>query len=165
MFKFLGYFLQFLRGSELLKFLGYFLHFLWGVQNCWNFCSQQSRSQGRTHMPWQVSRFIFNLRKKSRISHLHNCTANYKCTYKSYLSWLATDNLYILERINVVTTAANKSILAPFSKQTEPLHPPCELGRFGLLPTQKVWLGLPRSCYSSKSQTQELINHTDTHHG
>jgi hypothetical protein len=65
------------------------------------------------------------------------------CTYytSELLPWLATDNLHIFEWLSVVSTAANESILAPLSKQTESFHPPRDLGCFVLLPTPKARLG------------------------
>jgi hypothetical protein len=57
---------------------------------------------------------------------------------------------FMLEQLSIVSTAANESILAPLSKQTEPSHSPHEIGH---LPASHWWLGLaifkfglPRSC-------------------
>ncbi len=47
--------------------------------------------------------------------------------------------LYIIEQLSVGSTAANDSILAPFSKQTESFHSPCGIG---CLRASHQWLGL-----------------------
>ncbi len=71
-------------------------------------CSQQCRSQEQTHMPSRVLRFIFNLQiEKNKVSHSHNHSVT-----------------IILERMGIVSTAANESILAPLSKQTESFYSP-----------------------------------------
>ncbi len=47
---------------------------------------------------------------------------------------------YILERLGFVSTAANESILAPFSKQTESFRSQCDMRLLDCFPCR--WLGL-----------------------
>ncbi len=91
---------------------------------------------------------------------LHNCTVNYN-NYVWKLSHLIDNsNLYIIERLSVVSTSVNEPKLALLSKQTDSFYLPRDMRRLDCCPCPG--LGLPRSCSWSKSQTQ-LINHTDTH--
>ncbi len=94
-------------------------------------CSWQCQSQKQMHLPRRDLCFFFTCRKKYMISYLHNHTVTAITAYESYSSWLTTDNLYILERLRVVSIAANESILAPLSRQTESLHPPHDMSRLG----------------------------------
>jgi hypothetical protein len=113
------------------------------------------------HMPSQVLRFIFNLQEK-KLGKTHICSQlllllpiNQKvCLFTHITS-------YILEQPNVVSNAANESILAPLSKQTESSHSPSETGRLTLM----AWLGyffqswLAQILLLITAPTQTLLNH------
>ncbi len=81
------------------------------------------------HVPKRVLLFIFNLRieKKGIIIY----TANYACyIIKLFFLRSVAGSLYILEQLNVVSTAANESVLASIPKQTDSHMPqPHGLGR------------------------------------
>jgi hypothetical protein len=67
----------------------------------------------------QVSWFNFNLQKENQFQSFTKSYSYYNGhTCKSFFS-TNTNNLYILERLVVVSTATNESILVPLSKQTE----------------------------------------------
>ncbi len=109
----------------------------------------------RTTAYAQMSRrglwFIFNLRiKKQYQSFTYQYSYNNRHTYES-IFLINTDNFYILERLGVVSTVANESILAPLLKQTESSFPPSDMRRLDCFPCQWLGLaifqlGLPRSC-------------------
>jgi hypothetical protein len=119
------------------------------------------------HVPKGVLWFIFNLQKKIRLI-IH--TTNYTSYILRLFVSLISDRIFILYILELVSTAANESILASMPKQTNSYLPqPRDLGCFLRLPTPMnclgyPLLGLPRPCCRSKSQTQALINHTNTHH-
>jgi hypothetical protein len=74
-------------------------------------------------MPRRVLWFIFYLQIKNRVS--HDCYDRYSTNTKLFTHITS----YILEKISVVSTAANESILAPLSKQMESFRSPHEIGR------------------------------------
>jgi hypothetical protein len=93
------------------------------------FCSQRCRCQEQTHMPGRVLLFIFNLREKKFESVILTFTNCYDC-YSLRQVYLHTHIIsHLLEQPSVVSTAANESILAPLSNQTESSHSPHEIGR------------------------------------
>jgi hypothetical protein len=125
-------------------------------------CSWQCRSQEQSHMPKGVLWVIFNLRKNIG---LIICITNYTC-YILWLSFLISNriNLYIVQYLSDPVSSAPQwmSPSLPFSHTRLILIcPPRDLGLTWL---GCPLLGLPRSCCRSKSQTQALKNHTDTHH-
>ncbi len=72
--------------------------------------------------------------------------------------------LYILEQPSIVSTAANESILAPFSKQTESFHSPHEIEHLTTFHADSLaWLA--QILLLIRVSMQTLINHIDTHHG
>jgi hypothetical protein len=60
-------------------------------------------------------------------------------TYQHKVRFFTHFTSYILEQLSVVSTTANESILASFSKQTKSSHSPCEIGH---PTTSHQWLGL-----------------------
>jgi hypothetical protein len=91
-------------------------------------------------MPRGVLCFIFNLRIKENgsITQIHwwllwSFLLNHEICFFTHIT------SYILAQLSVVSTTANESILAPFSKQTESSHSPREIGR---PTTSHWWLGL-----------------------
>jgi hypothetical protein len=97
---------------------------------------------------------IFNLRRKKNIlfSHSHNHMSLQSLhTMFIFLLTVQTAFAYIPEQPGIVSTAANESILAPLSKQTESSYSSRDFEALELLPMPVAWLGyvqlgMPRSC-------------------
>ncbi len=70
----------------------------------------------------------------------------------------------ILEKPGVASTAANESILAPLSKQTESSYSPRDLGTLELLPMPVAWLGYFQLDYCSLNKIAfSQKNHPSLH--
>ncbi len=144
------------------------------------YCSRQCQSLKQTYMPKQVFQFLFILRiKKKQVSLSQNHTlVQLLHTKVIFLLTVQTAYTYIFQRLDVVSTSWNKSILAPLAKQTQSSYSPCDFGTLELLPTPVAWLRyfqlcLLRSCCCSKSHilntykshryTWQLKKHKEQH--
>ncbi len=90
--------------------------------------SRQCQSQEQMHMP-----------KIGSVIHIIIGYYNHY-THRPFLLTAQAIYAYILERLGIVSTATNESILAPLSKQTESSYSPCDLRYLGCFP--RWWLGL-----------------------
>ncbi len=137
---------------------------LW-IFNPWGGCLQQHQSQEQTHMPRQVWWFIFNLQIKN---HGISYTRTHKLLYRYLLNTKSASLKhiikYILEQPNVVSIAANESILAPLSKQTMWDRMPYNFPAMTYSSLAILSLACPNLA-ALQSLNSNIIKLTDTHHG